>query len=55
MDRCNPYFYNEKLKGKYLAIVGVGQSENNKEFLSSLRVFASTLGMKVGDVFYTTG
>lgn len=26
MDRCNPYFFNGKLKGKYMVVVGVGQS-----------------------------
>jgi len=30
MDRCNPYYFNQKLKGKYMVVVGVGQSENNK-------------------------
>lgn len=30
MDRCNPYYFNQKLKGKFMIVVGVGNSENNK-------------------------
>lgn len=30
MDRCNPYFWNKRLINKKAALVGFGQSPNNK-------------------------
>ena len=52
MDRCNPYYWNGKLKNKHVIMVGVGQSSANVEFFKDFTLFCETLGMKVIDSFY---
>ena len=55
MDRCHGYYFNKKLQGKWLTIVGVGATDNTEEFIASLRAFGNTLGMKVGSIYVAKG
>jgi multimeric flavodoxin WrbA len=47
MDRCNPYWFNKKLKGKKAFLIGVGGSGDKSinEMLSIMRTFIRILGI----------
>ena len=44
MDRCNPYYFNKKLKGKKAFLLGVGGEETSiKEMLNIMKTFLNLL------------
>jgi multimeric flavodoxin WrbA len=47
MDRCNPYYYNKKLRSKKVFLIGVGGSEEStKDMLKIMKKFVDILDMK---------
>jgi len=48
MDRCNPYWFNKKLKGKKAFLIGVGGSGDKSitEMLDGMKTFARILEME---------
>lgn len=55
MDRCNPYWFNKKLKGKKSFLIGVGGSGDKsiKEMLDRMRTFIRILGIEELGSYYT--
>lgn len=54
MDRCNPYWFNKKLKGKQAFLIGVGGSGDKsiKEMLDRMRTFIKILGIEELGSYY---
>jgi len=55
MDRCNPYWFNKKLKGKKAFLLGVGGGEDRsvKEMLNTMKTFIKILEIKEIGSYYT--
>ena len=55
MDRCNPYWFNKKLKGKKAFLIGVGGGEDKsvKEMLNTMKTFIRILEIKDIGSYYT--
>ena len=54
MDRCNPYWFNKKLKGKKAFLIGVGGNEKSvKEMLGIMRTFLRILEIKEMGSYHT--
>ena len=51
MDRCNPYWFNQKLKGKKAIILAVGGSpiENIKKMVTIFDPFTIAVGLEIMD------
>lgn len=48
MDRCNPYWFNKKLKGKKVFLLGTGGNEESvKEMIRIMKTFTRILEMKL--------
>lgn len=54
MDRCNPYWFNKKLKGKKVFLLGVGGSGDSSinKMLDIMKEFARILGMELIGTYY---
>ena len=54
MDRCNPYWFNKKLKGKKVFLLGVGGSGDKSinEMLDIMKEFVRILGMGLIGTYY---
>jgi multimeric flavodoxin WrbA len=55
MDRCNPYWFNKKLKGKKAFLLGVGGAVDKsvKELIGIMKTFVRILGMEEIGSYYT--
>ena len=55
MDRCNPYWFNKKLKGKKAFLIGVGGSGDKsiKEMLDRMKTFIRILEIEDIGSYYT--
>ena len=54
MDRCNPYWFSKKLKGKKAFLLGVGGNEDSvKDMLKIMKKFIEILEIKKIGSYYT--